>query len=100
MRGDTATSANPADVQQRVEPAADQRVAARRALQVDEALDRLVCGSAVGVEVRRAVVALDDGDGAARLQQGLERLQRALGLGQVLQDEAHEDVVEGGGREG
>ena len=54
---------------------------------------------AVGMEVRRAVVALDDGDRAARPEQDRQGGQCLVRAGQVLEDEADEHVVERLGRE-
>ncbi|HEX3922139.1 MAG TPA: hypothetical protein VHY31_07625 [Streptosporangiaceae bacterium] len=45
------------------------------------------------------MVALDDGDRAAGPQDAPQARQRSGGVGQVLQDEADEDVVEASGRE-
>jgi hypothetical protein len=49
---------------------------------------------AVRIEECRTVIPLDHGDRASALQNLLERLQCPLRLGQVLQEEAHEDVIE------
>ena len=46
------------------------------------------------------MVALDHGDRAAGPQQAAQRRQRLHGLGQVLEHEAHEHVVERPGCEG
>ena len=46
------------------------------------------------MEERRAVVALDDGDGAARPEQSPDDLQCLTRSGQVLEDEADEGVIE------
>ena len=63
------------------------------------ATDRGVCGVAVGVEVRRPVVPLDDGDGPAGAYEVGEGRQRVGRAGEVLQYEADEDVIERGRRE-
>ena len=85
--------------QQRVQPAPDQGVAARAALEVDQALDGPARVAAVGVEVGRAVVALDDRDRPAGPEHSQQRPHRRDRVGQVLQDEADEEVVEVGRRE-
>ena len=76
MRGETRTDAIARLDQQRIEFPPDHGVAAGSALQLDLALDRLARGVAVGMEVGRAVVSFDDGDGAARPEQRLQRDQR------------------------
>jgi hypothetical protein len=91
MRGDVLEARSE---QQRIDLAADQRVATGLALERDLALDRLAGGGAVGMEVRRPVIALDHRDRAARLEQALERGKRLDGLGEVLEHEADEDMVE------
>src|ERR1700693_4176598 len=55
--------------------------------------------AAVGVEVGRSMVALDDGHGATGSEQSVENRQRLNGTRQMLQDETDEDVVEGFGGE-
>lgn len=74
--------------------AADQRVAASLSLQLDQALDRGMSGGAIRIEVGRAVIALDYGDRATGLELPPENRQRLNRLGEMLQDEANEDVVE------
>ena len=54
----------------------------------------------VGVEVGRAVVALEHGDRAAGLEHLLQREQGLDGAREVLQHEADEHVVERRRREG
>jgi hypothetical protein len=46
------------------------------------------------VEERRLVIALDDGDRAAGLQESTQPDQGLVRVRQVLEDEAEEDVVE------
>ena len=50
----------------------------------------------VGMEQRRAMVTFDDRECAARTQNTAELPQGCGRIAQVLEDEAHEDVVEGG----
>ena len=45
------------------------------------------------------MIAFDDGDGAARLEQPIENHERLDRPREVLEDEADEDVVEGLGAE-
>jgi hypothetical protein len=80
--------------QERIELPADERVATRHPLQLDQAVDRLLGRGAVGMKVGRSVVALDHGDGAAGTEQPAKNRQRLDRPGQVFQDEADEDVVE------
>jgi hypothetical protein len=80
--------------QERVDAAADERVAAGPPLKLDLAVDRLARRGAVGVKQRRPVVALDDGDRAAGPDHLPQDGQRLDGPGQVLEDEADEDMVE------
>src|SRR5690606_18378415 len=54
--------------EKRIQLAADERVAARTALQLDLAVDRLARSRALRMKVRGAVVAFDHGDGAAWTQ--------------------------------
>ena len=56
-------------------------------------MDRALRRRTVRVKISRAVVAFDRRDGSAGLQQPLERSQRADGIAQMLENEAHEDVV-------
>jgi hypothetical protein len=51
------------------------------------------------MEVRRSVIALDDGDAVTGSQQSLQRDQGRDGTREVLEDEADEEVVEGLGVE-
>jgi len=81
-------------LEERVKLAADVGVAAGAALEFDLAADGGVGGGAVGVEVRRAVVAFDDGDRAVGLEVGLEDAEGVDRAGEMLKDEADEDVVE------
>src|SRR5215208_2858342 len=87
-------------VEQWIKRSSDQGIAAGAMLQVHQALDGTTRNVAVGVEVGRPVVAFYHRDAAARLQHAFERLQSRHRLGKMLQDEAHEDVIEGGGRKG
>ena len=80
--------------QQRVQPTADQGVSPGVALQRYLAVDRVAGGRTVGVEVGRAVIALDHGDRAAGLQHRAEPSQGFGRARQVLEHEADEDVVE------
>ena len=59
----------------------------------------VVRGGAVGVEVRGAVIALDHGDRPAGPDQPGQRGQRLDRVGEVLEQEADEHVVERRGRE-
>ena len=61
--------------QERIQPAPDQRVAARPGLQLDETPYGLPGMRALRVEIRRAMIALDDGDGAAGLEDLAETLE-------------------------
>ena len=79
---------------------ADQRVATGPPLQLDQAVDCGVGRLAFGMEVRRTVVALDNGDRAAWPEQAFENRQRSGGPGEMLQDEADEDMIERAGLEG
>jgi hypothetical protein len=79
--------------QQRVQAPPDVRVPA---LQVHERLDRVARRVALRVKGRRAVVALDHGERPARLEDALEVPQPAQRIVEVLEHEAHEDVVERG----
>ncbi len=86
--------------QQWVELPADRGVPACAPLQLDLAMDRGMGIGVVGMEVRRAVVAFDEGEaptGSEQSAEGRERLDRSR---QVLQDEADEDMVEGPDVEG
>ena len=79
---------------ERMQLAADQRVAAGRLLEPDLALDRRMRGGAVGVEAGRSMIALDDGDAATGAQEALQRDEGGDRAREVLEDEADEDVVE------
>src|SRR5258708_2636705 len=83
-----------------IELAANQRIASRQPLQLDQALDGHVGGAAVGVEGGRCVVTLDDGDGATGSEQAVENRQHFNGAREVLQDETDEDMVARFGGEG
>ena len=63
-------------------------------LEVDQAVDDGLRLGAARVEEGGSVVAFDDGDRAAWLEVVLELGEGLVGIGQVLQDEADEDVVE------
>ena len=66
--------------------------------ELHQALDGPLGLVAVRMKEGRAVIALDDGEGPARAQHAHQRAQRLLRSGQVLEHEAHEHVVEAGGR--
>jgi hypothetical protein len=68
-------------------------------LQLDQGADRVAGRRAVRVAVGRTVVALDDRDRPAGLQHAAQRGQGTVRVGQVLQQEADEDVVEARPRE-
>jgi hypothetical protein len=73
---------------------ADQRVAARRPLQLNLALDRRMGCGAIGIEVGRSVIAFNDGDGATGSEQPAGVRQGQGRPPEVLQDETNEDVIE------
>src|SRR5205823_13343146 len=83
----------------RIELPAKQGVATCQTLQLDLALDCLAGCAAIGMEVGRSVVTLNDSHGATRSEQSVENRKRLRRSRQVLQDETDEDVVEGFGRE-
>ncbi len=85
---------------ERVEPAADEGVASRVFLNLDEAVDHGVGGRVVWMEEGRAGVAFDDGEGASGADDSAQGGQGVDGPAQVLEQEAHEDVVERGRGEG
>src|SRR5205807_10375137 len=62
-------------------------------LQLDLSVDRVARGIAVGMKVRRSVVAFDDRDRPARLEQTFQRGERLVRLRQMLQQKANEDVI-------
>jgi len=74
--------------EQRVQPPADQRVAAGGGLELHLRVDRGARRGALGVEVGRAVIALDHGHGAARPDDAGERGERGHRVRQVLEHEA------------
>src|SRR5882762_10125426 len=59
-----------------IELPANQRIASRQPLQLDQTLDCHSGCAAIGVEVSRSVVTLDDGHGATSFEQPLENRQR------------------------
>ena len=73
---------------ERKDLAADQGVATRPSLEVDQGLDRLVGGKVVGMEEGRPVVTLDHGNGPARSEQGGQTGQGLDRPGEVLEEEA------------
>jgi hypothetical protein len=83
---------------QRVDAAADLGVTAGATLQLDLARDGVAGGRAVGMEVGRAVVALDHGRAAAGADKRGQPAQGLHRLGEVLEQEADEDVVEDAAR--
>lgn len=85
--------------QQRIDRAADVRVAARRALQRHLTLDRRARRLTVRVEVRGDVIPFDDRDRPAGLHERPEPDERVDRPREVLQHEADEHVVERGRRE-
>jgi uncharacterized membrane protein YfcA len=80
--------------QQRLQLPPQQPVPARRGLQRDQASDRDLRRRAVRMEERGPVVALDHRDGPARRQHPPQPGRGRDRIGQVLQHEAHEEVVE------
>src|ERR1700687_2877154 len=73
---------------------ADQRVPAGLTLQFDETIDCGLGGEAVRMEVRRAVIALDDCDRAAWLELTFQNRQCLERLRKMLEDETDKNVVE------
>src|SRR5690606_31913803 len=98
--GGYAYRLEPGAGQQWVQLPPDVGIAACGTLQVDEALDGPPGHVAIGMEEGRAVISLDDGDGASWFQHLPECLEHAGRLGQMLENEAEEDVVERTGLEG
>src|SRR4029077_19166828 len=74
-----------------VELPANQGIASRQPLQLDQTLDRHTGCAAVRVEVSRSVVTLNYGHGAARPEQPVENRQRLSRPRQMLQDETNEN---------
>ena len=87
-------------LQQGVQRAPDERVATGSRLQLHLAVDRMARGGVLRVEHHRTVVAFDGGQRAAGFDQAQQVAQRAGGVGQVFEHEAHEHVVERGGGKG
>ena len=85
-------------VKQRIKLAADHGVSAGPSLQFNLAPNRLAGRLTVRMKIDGAVVAFDDGDGAARFQTGFEDLQRPDGPREVFEDKTEKDVVEEGRR--
>ena len=83
--------------EERVEAAPDACVAPVLRLQLDEAPDDPVGVRALRVGERRSVVPFDDGDRAAGPESAAEVVEGGDRVGQVFEDEADEDVVEGFG---
>src|SRR5262249_58667249 len=79
---------------QRVELPPGRGVPAGRLLQVDLASDGLAGRGAVGMEVGGPVVPFDDRDRAARPDELTQGDERVDGAREMLQHEAHEEVVE------
>ncbi len=91
----TRISSKAPGLEQGVEFAADQGIAAGAGLEFDQAVDRLLgVGAARGV-VGGAVVAFDHGEGAARFEDRPQVLQDGERVRQVFEHETDEDVVEG-----
>jgi hypothetical protein len=80
--------------EERVQGPSDQRVAPGACLQVDQALDGFPRVGALRMEIRRAVVAFDDREGAATLEDALEARKRPAWRCEMLEHEADEYVVE------
>ena len=81
--------------EERIEPPADEGVSAGVVLELDLAPDRFVGGLAIGVEVGGAVVALDDGHRATSCRACCAvAWQRFDGAAEMLEQKAHEDVIE------
>jgi uncharacterized membrane protein YfcA len=76
-----------------------QPVPACRSLQFDQAPDRRPRCGAVGMKERGAVITLDHRDGPARRQNPPQPPSCRYRVGQVLQHEAHEEVIERAVRE-
>jgi hypothetical protein len=85
--------------QQRLQLPSQQPVAARRSLQFDQAPDRGPRCGTVRMKERRPVVTLDHRDGAARCQHPPQPAGRRDRVGQVLQHEADEEMIERAVRE-
>ncbi len=100
MRGETRTASKSRRDQQRVETPPDIGVPAGAALQLHLTGNGGARRRAFGVEEGRAMVALDHGHRPAGAQQRTQCDERACGVGQVLQDEAKNDVIKRGRREG
>lgn len=81
-------------LQQRKKLASDHGVSAGALLEFDLAADRPVGRFAFRVEVSRAVIPFDYREGAAGLQEDFQGPERFHGPGEMLQDEADEQVVE------
>ena len=63
-------------------------------MEIDQAADNPPGRAGLGVAVKRAVVAFDDGQAAARRQHPLEFQEHVFRMGKVLEHETDEDVLE------